>query len=115
MSDLTIARRYAQALAETASAEGKLDAVDADVEAIRGLMASSRDLMLFLDSPIISREKKAEVMEGVFKDKVEPVTRRFMRSMPIGMRCAGLLMSRPASHFRCRTPTRRPFRHRSIA
>lgn len=81
MSDLTIARRYAQALAETASAEGKVDAVDADVKAIRGLMSTSRDLMLFLDSPIISREKKADVMEGVFKDKVEPVTLRFMGMM----------------------------------
>lgn len=81
MSDLTIARRYALALAETASTEGKVDAVDADVEAIRGLMSSSRDLMLFFSSPVISRDKKADVIRALFKDKVEPVTLRFLGMM----------------------------------
>lgn len=78
MSDLTIARRYARALAESAVAEGKVSEVDADVVVIRDIIASSRELMQFFISPIISREKKADVVDAVFKGNVQPVSLRFM-------------------------------------
>jgi F-type H+-transporting ATPase subunit delta len=75
MSEITIARRYAQALNEQAAQSGVLDQVDADIELIRESLADSRELRAFFDSPIISREKKADVVKALFGERIQTVTR----------------------------------------
>jgi len=78
MSEITIARRYAQALNEQAAQSGTLDQVDADIELIRTSLADSRELRAFFDSPIISREKKADVVKALFGERIQTVTMNFM-------------------------------------
>jgi F-type H+-transporting ATPase subunit delta len=78
MSEITIARRYAQALNEQAAQSGVLDQVDADIELIRESLADSRELRAFFDSPIISREKKADVVKALFGERIQTVTMNFM-------------------------------------
>lgn len=81
MSQLTIARRYARALLEQAEAEGVTDPVDADVRAIRDAVAASRELAAFLESPILSRERKQSVVRALFAGRVEDVTLRFLEML----------------------------------
>lgn len=78
MSDITIARRYAQALNEQAAHSGVLEQVDADIDLISNALADSRELRDFFGSPIISRSKKADVVKGLFADNVQPVTLSFL-------------------------------------
>jgi F-type H+-transporting ATPase subunit delta len=78
MSDITIARRYAQALNEQAAQAGVLEQVDADIELISTALADSRELRSFFDSPIISREKKGDVVRALFADRIQSVTMTFM-------------------------------------
>lgn len=78
MSDITVARRYAQALYTEAQAQGNVEQVDEDIEMIRATMDGSRELVRLFESPVISREKKQRVFEELFAEKVQPLTLRFM-------------------------------------
>lgn len=78
MSNSTIARRYARALNEEAERNGVLESVDSDVELIRESLEGSRELVLFFESPVISREKKADVVRSLFEERVQPLTLRFL-------------------------------------
>lgn len=79
MSDIIVARRYAQALYEEAEREGITEQVDADVETIRASLEASRDLVLLFQSPVISREKKSNVVEALFGERLQATTLRFLK------------------------------------
>ncbi|TDI70502.1 MAG: ATP synthase F1 subunit delta [Bacteroidetes bacterium] len=81
MSDVIIARRYAQALKEEADGLGIIEKVDDDVALIRESLNASRELLKFFESPIISREKKASVVSELFGDRVEKTTLQFLLLM----------------------------------
>jgi len=81
MSEITIARRYAQALNEQAAQSGAMGQIDADVAMISEGLSASRELQNFFSSPIISREKKAEVIKGLFQESAHDVTMRFLVMM----------------------------------
>jgi len=73
-----VARRYAQALTQEAQSADQLDAVDADVALLAETLEGSRELRFALTSPVVSQPKKAAVLQGLFADKVEPLTNRFL-------------------------------------
>ena len=66
MSETSIARRYAQALNEMAAQDSATERVDADVALVSDALANSRELVQFFASPIISREKKSDVIRSLF-------------------------------------------------
>ena len=78
MSDILVAKRYAQALHDAAEAVGQLDDVDADVELIRASLESSRELVLLFESPVVSRERKARVVKVLFEDRLSSTTLGFL-------------------------------------
>lgn len=78
MSEVAIARRYAQALYEQAAESGEVELVDADIALIRDGLSASRELVGFFESPIISRDKKSDVVRSLFSGKVCPLTLRFL-------------------------------------
>ena len=78
MSEITIARRYAQALNEQAAQAGVLDQVDVDIQLISDALADSRELRDFFGSPIVSREKKAVVVKELFSGRLQQITLTFM-------------------------------------
>ncbi len=78
MSDITVARRYAQALNEQAAQAGILEQVDADIELISTALDDSRELRAFFGSPIISRKKKGDVVRALFEERIQKVTMTFM-------------------------------------
>ncbi len=79
MKNLTVARRYAQALSEEAAQAQRLDAVDADIALIDAALDASRELVRFFESPVIPREKKEAVVQALFGERVQPTTLRFLR------------------------------------
>lgn len=78
MSDIIVARRYAQALYEEAERAGLIEQVDADVEIIRQSLADSRDLTILFQSPIVSREKKSTIVETLFRARLQGTTLNFL-------------------------------------
>jgi F-type H+-transporting ATPase subunit delta len=78
MSQYRVARRYALALIEYAEAEKIFDEVTSDVGMLRTLIETSRELQRFLTTPIIKRDKKREIVESLFRAKVNPATMNFL-------------------------------------
>ncbi len=78
MSDLTVARRYAQALIEEAERRGVTEAIDDDMDMLQQSLDASRDLARFFASPVISPEKKKRVIDALLEERVDDLTRRFL-------------------------------------
>ncbi len=78
MSQMRIARRYAEALMMSADAEKQLEAVGTDLRELQSLIQTSADFRLFLRSPVIRHERKAEVLQTLFGKRLHAVTNRFL-------------------------------------
>ena len=81
MSDVIIARRYAQAFKEEADSLGITEKVDADVALVRASLVESRELRQVFESPVVSREKKSAIVKALFQERVDPTTLRFLLLM----------------------------------
>jgi F-type H+-transporting ATPase subunit delta len=78
MSDMTVARRYAQALHNEAEQAGTVGQVDQDMAIIQESLEGSRQLVQVFGSPVIPREKKASVLRQLFEKRLRPLTFRFL-------------------------------------
>ncbi len=74
-----VARRYAQALAEEAERQDRVEAVDADAALIRESLEASPELENFFESPILSAEQKKEVVRALFEERLSTLTYRFLQ------------------------------------
>jgi F-type H+-transporting ATPase subunit delta len=72
------ARRYALALTQEATSLGQSAAVDADVVFLGETLDNSRELVLLFQSPVVSRDKKENILKALFADRVSPLTMRFL-------------------------------------
>jgi F-type H+-transporting ATPase subunit delta len=72
------ARRYTTALYELAESLKQVDAVKNDFENIKKSLSASRDLRLFLESPVINPEKKLLIIKEIFSGKVSDLTLKFL-------------------------------------
>lgn len=78
---MVVARRYARALYEEAERASKTDSVDEDVELIVRSLEDSDELVRFFDSPVISREKKLDVVRALFSTHIDDVTLAFLEML----------------------------------
>ncbi|MBU1299734.1 MAG: F0F1 ATP synthase subunit delta [Bacteroidetes bacterium] len=78
MKEHRVAQRYARAVLQLAEEQNKIDRVTADFQLIEKMIKSSRDFVLFLQSPIINAEKKKKIFLALFKDKVDELTFTFI-------------------------------------
>ncbi len=81
MSPELIARRYAEALLEEAEHQAVIEPVSSDMELVRESLRHSRDLVLFFESQAIPGDKKRDIVEKLFVERVQPLTLRFMQLM----------------------------------
>ena len=79
MTNQTVARRYAQAFYEEAVRAQHVERIDEDMALIRETLETSRELVIFFESPIIARQKKHDVVEALFAKRVQPATMNFLR------------------------------------
>jgi F-type H+-transporting ATPase subunit delta len=74
MTNVRVARRYAEALVEIAEAGKTIDATIKDLEFLKASIQASHDLLLFLKNPIISRSRKRDILRVLFADKIQKST-----------------------------------------
>lgn len=73
-----VARRYARALFNLSEERKQLEPVFADVRNLKTVFDSSKDLRLFLISPVMSKEDRNEVVKSVFEGRTEPLVTTFL-------------------------------------
>ncbi|HLN53175.1 MAG TPA: ATP synthase F1 subunit delta [Lentimicrobium sp.] len=78
MRDHRINLRYATALYDYAAEKNRIEEVYNDVQLIADIIENSRELRLFLKSPVIFTDKKLKVLSDLFKSKVSEVTYTFI-------------------------------------
>lgn len=71
-------RRYAKSLLDLSIEQNKLEEVKGDMDAILEIIGSSRELRLFLNSPIINEDKKEAVLKELFAGRLSDLSFRFM-------------------------------------
>lgn len=78
--NILIAERYANALVEIAK-EGKLtfSKIGEDLNAIKEILNQSKDLNELLINPLVSVEKKKEVIDNVFSKEINAITVNFIK------------------------------------
>lgn len=69
-----IAKRYAKAVVGLAQDKNELDRVKTDMEAFIKISKENRDFELMLNSPVVPQDKKAAVLEAIFKGKVSEIS-----------------------------------------
>ena len=73
------ARRYVKALFDLAVDERAVEAVEADMLALRDMLDDHAEFRQFVHNPLLSRKTKVEAMDSLLvKGKAHAVTRRFM-------------------------------------
>lgn len=73
------ARRYAYAFLETAKENNILEAVKDDVTLISDVLKASKDLRLFLRSPLVNKDHKRAALLEIFDKKVQLLTLQLMK------------------------------------
>lgn len=73
------AKRYATALIGISKEENNLDEILGDVKMSLTTIRESRDLNLFLQSPIIKPDQKVKAIEAIFAGRVNKLLSDFMR------------------------------------
>lgn len=86
MASTRVAKRYAHALIDLAAEQNALDAVYGDIKLVGTTISENRELELMLKSPVVKAEKKAAVLEAIFKSHVQEMTMRFMLMVTRKMR-----------------------------
>ena len=78
--DILIAERYADALVQIAR-EGKLtfEKISSDFSLIKEILKNSSDLDEFLTNPVVSIEKKKEIIDSVFQSEVDILVVNFLK------------------------------------
>jgi F-type H+-transporting ATPase subunit delta len=70
MKESRIAIRYAKALFELSLEQNSLEQTFNDMKLVREVCLTSRDLRLMLSSPIITSDKKQNILKSVFEGKL---------------------------------------------
>lgn len=86
-----IAGRYATALFELASDERAVDAIEADIEALRSMLDESSEFVRFLRSPVLSRSDQEKAITALAdKAGLKIMTRNFLAVLARKRRLARL-------------------------
>lgn len=72
------ARRYATALLEIAKELDQVEDILEDIKLIDNTIEGSKELMLYVSSPIVKYDVKMSVLDEIFGDRVQKVTRKFI-------------------------------------
>jgi F-type H+-transporting ATPase subunit delta len=73
------ARRYATALLELAKERDEVEDILEDIQYIHNTIEDSRELVLFLKSPIINFDDKTQALEKLFFDTIHEPTQLFLK------------------------------------
>lgn len=78
MPNPRLAARYAKSLLILAKEQNIVEPVLNDMKSLMAALGASRDLKLFLKSPLVKADKKISVLNAIFEGKFNPLTNRFI-------------------------------------
>lgn len=81
MSELTVASRYAKSLIDLAVEQNILGDIKSDMDLFYSTLKAHTELQAVLKNPIISLDKKAGVLDDLFKKRVNKATDSFFHIM----------------------------------
>lgn len=79
--DARAAKRYAQALFNTATKHSMVQAVEDDLAALTGLLVNDAQFRHYLLSPNVPREDRLRIAEKLFSDRITALTMQALRLM----------------------------------
>jgi F-type H+-transporting ATPase subunit delta len=86
-----VGARYAQALFDLANDNGQITDVEADLKAMKAMLAESAELRSVLRSPVFDAEAKGKVLTAVAeKADFKPLTRKFLGFLAAQRRASAL-------------------------
>src|SRR5690606_33075711 len=91
MPNPRLAARYAKSLLDLAKEQNNVDVVLSDMKTIETAVQESRELNLFLQSPLIKADKKVSALNAIFKGKISAATTAFITLLVKKGREANLL------------------------
>jgi len=74
MADSRVASRYVKSLLSLAVEQNALEVVHSDMQMFDQACRTNRQFANMLKNPIIKHEKKKDILEALFKGKVNPLT-----------------------------------------
>ncbi len=74
MAETRVASRYVKSLLSLAVEQNSLDAVYSDMLSFSKIVKENREFALMLRNPIIKHDKKRDILEKIFKGKVNNLT-----------------------------------------
>jgi len=74
----SITKRYTQALFGLSEDSKKRDVVYRDLKKVKELIGNSNDLEGFLSNPTVTTQQRKNILIQVFKNKVDPLTFKFI-------------------------------------
>ncbi len=78
MPNPRLAARYAKSLLDLAKEQNNVDVVLSDMKTIEAAANDSRELQLFLQSPLVKADKKISVLNAIFEGKISASTTAFI-------------------------------------
>lgn len=78
MPNVSVARRYAQALFEIAQRDGTVEKIEQDLNTLDAALSSTPLLLRVLRAPTVVRARKKEVLKQIFGSGLTALTMRFL-------------------------------------
>ncbi|MHB1176709.1 MAG: ATP synthase F1 subunit delta [Daejeonella sp.] len=79
MSEIQVASRYAKSLIDLAGEQNSLEPVRKDIELFLETCRANPELQAILKNPIIGLDKKANILDGVFGNKLNELILSFFK------------------------------------
>ena len=79
MNNPRLAGRYAKSLLDLSIEQNNLEAVFADIKLLQAISKSNPDFVQVLKSPVISADKKEQILNAVITGKVSKLTYEFVQ------------------------------------
>jgi F-type H+-transporting ATPase subunit delta len=79
MSEIQVASRYAKSLIDLAGEQNVLEVVKKDIELFLETCRANTELQAILKNPIISLDKKANILDGIFAGKLNEMILSFFK------------------------------------
>jgi F-type H+-transporting ATPase subunit delta len=79
MKETKVATRYAKSLIGLAKERNELDAAFQDMEVVLKACQDSKDLRVFLNSPVVNADKKKNVLSSIFAGKIGTLSSGFIQ------------------------------------
>lgn len=81
MSEFKVASRYAKSLIDLAQEQGNLEVVKQDMDQFVAVLYANKELQAVLKNPIMKQDKKRNILDALFAQRIHPSITAFFHIM----------------------------------